>query len=74
MLKLPLKILIREHVSFFQAVNIHCPPLNGVVLDYLSRPFAEPHGTLVVYLKPNSNGYLEIIVVRIVIFAVSGSY
>ncbi len=55
LLQLTLKIFIREHMAFFQPLYIHCPALNGMVLDDLSGPLAELHCTLVVYLEADCN-------------------
>ena len=63
LLQLPLKVLVREHMTLFQALHIHSPALNGMVLDDLSGPLAELHCTLVVYLEANGDDHLEIIVV-----------
>ena len=74
LLQLPLEILIGEHMTLFQAVNIHRPALNGVVFDDLPRPLAELHSPLVVHLETNGNDCLQAIMVRIIVFPVCGSY
>ena len=42
-------------MAFFQPLYIHCPALNGVVLDDLPRPLAELHRPLVVHLEADCN-------------------
>ena len=49
-------------MAFFQAVNIHRPALDGVVLDDLPRPLAELHGALIVHLEADGNDHLQIVV------------
>ena len=48
-------------MTFFQPLHIHCPALNGVVLDNLPRPLAELHSTLIVHLEAHGNNHLQII-------------
>lgn len=50
-------------MAFFQPLYIHCPALNGVVLDDLPRPLAELHRSLVVHLEADCNNHLQIIVI-----------
>ena len=61
LLQLPLEVFICEHVTFFQAVNIHCPALNRMVFHNPARPFAELHGALIVHLEAHGNNHLQII-------------
>ena len=50
-LKLALKVFVSEHVSLDEALLVHDPALNGVVLDDLPRPLAELHGAVVAHLE-----------------------
>ena len=70
LLQLPLKVFIGEHMAFFQPVNIHCPTLNSMVFDDLSRPFAELHSPLIVHLEAYGNNRLQVIMVCIIVFSV----
>ena len=53
--KLAFKIFISEHMPFFQALFVHRPSLNCIILDNLTGPFAESYGTVIVHFKANGN-------------------
>ena len=74
LLKLPLEVFVREHMSLFQALYVHRPALNGVVFHDLTCPFTELHGTLVIDLEANGNDGLQIIVLGVVVLSIRGSY
>lgn len=60
-LQLSRKVLIREHMSFLEAILIHRPALNGVILDNLPRLFRKTDCAVIIDLKTNSANHLEII-------------
>lgn len=49
-------------MAFFQALFVHRPALNCIILDNLTSPFAESYGTVVVHLESNCNYHLQVIV------------
>ena len=61
-LKLALKVFVSEHVSLDEALLVHDPALNGVVLDDLPRPLAELHGAVVAHLEADGDDCLQIVV------------
>lgn len=46
--QLTVEVFVREHVALLQAIRVHDPALNGVILHDLSGPLTELNGPLVV--------------------------
>ena len=45
----------QDTAAALEAIHIHCPSLNGVVLDNLVGPLAELHGAFVFNLETDSD-------------------
>ena len=58
----------------FEALRIHGPALNRVVLYDLVGPFTELDGALVFDFEAYGYNRLQAIVLRLVVFAIGGSY
>ena len=64
-LQLLFKVFLgQDCAAVFQALLVHCPPLDSVLLHDLVRPDTEPHRPLVVHLEADRNNHLQIIVVH----------
>ena len=75
LLKQTIKVFRCEHrTTIFQALVIHDPSFDGIVLCNLIYPFTELHRTLRIDLESNSNYHLQGIVICAVAFSISGSY
>ena len=74
-LQLLFKILFCQNcTAIFQAFFIHCPALDRVLLYDLVCPNTKAYCPLVVYFEPDCNNRLQIIMIRVVLFSVRGSY
>ena len=58
----------------WEALRIHCLSLDGVVLHNLVSPFTELDGALVIDLEAYGDNSLQAIVLRLIVFAIGGSY
>ena len=64
-LQLLFKVFLgQDCAAVFQALFVHRPPLDGVLLHDLICPDTEPHRPLVVHLEADRNNHLQIIVVH----------
>ena len=64
-LQLPLEEVVGQYAATaLQAIHIHHPALNRVVLDDLGGPLAELHRAFVLDLEPNGNDGLQAEVVH----------
>ena len=73
-MELPLKELIRQIAALLEAFGIHGPALDGVVPHDLVARFTEMDRALVIDLEAYGDNRLQAIVLRLVVFAIGGSY
>ena len=66
LLKQTIKVFCCEHrTAIFQALVIHNPAFDGVVLYDTIGPFTKLHCSFIIYLESNRNNHLKIIMFRI---------
>ena len=64
--QLPFEEFIRQNAAAtLQALRIHDPPLNRVILDDLAGPFAELHRTFVFNLEAHGDDGLQTVVIHL---------
>ena len=72
--KLVKVLLCQNSAAVFQALIIHNKAFDSELLYDSVCPLTELHSTLVIYLKAYGNYHLQVVVIGIITFAVSGSY
>jgi hypothetical protein len=74
LLELPLKELVRQRAAVLEALRVHCPALDGVILHDLVGPLAELDGPLVLDLEAHGDDRLQAVVLGLLVLPVCGSY